>query len=329
MSRHSSRWVVALCLALGVARAAENQVLTIVIHGGAGVIAREQLGPDGGLAYREGLNAALDAGYRVLEAGGSSLDAVTAAVRVMEDNPLFNAGRGAVLNHEGEAELDASIMDGRDLRAGAIAGVKHVRNPIDLARRVMEHSPHVLLHGAGAEEFALQQGFTFVPNDYFRTPARKAQLERILRGQAQPKNELAALGTVGAVAVDRLGNVAAATSTGGMADKRWSRIGDSPIIGAGTYADNASCAVSATGHGEYFMRKVVAYDVCALMQYKGWSLERAAREVVQKKLKDFGGEGGIIAVDTKGNAAMEFNSPGMFRGVRDSRGRHETAIYDK
>ncbi|MEY4356759.1 MAG: hypothetical protein RL469_85 [Pseudomonadota bacterium] len=329
MSRRTPGWIVAVCLALGVAQAAETQVLTIVIHGGAGVIAREQLGPDGGAAYREGLNAALDAGYSVLESGGSSLDAVTAAVRVLEDNPLFNAGRGAVLNHEGEAELDASIMDGRDLRAGAIAGVKHVRNPIDLARRVMEHSPHVLLHGAGAEEFALQQGFTFVPNDYFRTPARKAQLERILRGQTQPKNELAALGTVGAVAVDQRGNVAAATSTGGMADKRWSRIGDSPIIGAGTYADNASCAVSATGHGEFFMRKVVAYDICALMQYKGWSLERAAREVVQKKLKDFGGEGGVIAVDAKGNAVMEFNSPGMFRGVRDSRGRRETAIYDK
>lgn len=329
MSRRTSGWFVAFCLALGVAQAAETQVLTIVIHGGAGVIAREQLGADGGAAYREGLNAALDAGYSVLEAGGSSLDAVTAAVRVLEDNPLFNAGRGAVLNHEGEAELDASIMDGRDLRAGAIAGVKHVRNPIDLARRVMEHSPHVLLHGAGAEEFALQQGFTLVPNDYFRTPARKAQLERILRGQTQPKNELAALGTVGAVAVDQHGNVAAATSTGGMADKRWSRIGDSPIIGAGTYADNASCAVSATGHGEFFMRKVVAYDVCALMQYKGWSLERAAREVIQKKLKEFGGEGGVIAVDAKGNAVMEFNSPGMFRGMRDSTGRRMTAIYER
>ena len=193
MSRRTPGWIVAVCLALGVAQAAETQVLTIVIHGGAGVIAREQLGPDGGAAYREGLNAALDAGYSVLEAGGSSLDAVTAAVRLLEDNPLFNAGRGAVLNHEGEAELDASIMDGRDLRAGAIAGVKHVRNPIDLARRVMEHSPHVLLHGAGAEEFALQQGYTLVPNDYFRTPARKAQLERILRGQTQPKNELVAL----------------------------------------------------------------------------------------------------------------------------------------
>jgi len=329
MLRRTSVWIASIWLTMSVVQAKETPVITIAIHGGAGVIAREQLGPDGGQAYRDGLAAALDAGYAVLENGGSSLDAVSAAVRLLEDNPLFNAGRGAVLNHEGEAELDASIMDGRDLRAGAIAGVKHVRNPIDLARRVMEHSPHVLLHGSGAEEFALQQGYTLVPNDYFRTPARKAQLERILRGQAQPKNELAALGTVGAVAVDRAGNVAAATSTGGMADKRWSRIGDSPIIGAGTYADNASCAVSATGHGEFFMRKVVAYDVCAMMQYKGWSLERAAREVVQTKLKEFGGEGGIIAVDAKGNAALEFNSPGMFRGVRDSKGRREIAIYDK
>lgn len=303
--------------------------LAIAIHGGAGVIAREQLGPDDGASYRAGLAEALDAGYAVLERGGSSLDAVTTAVRILEDNPLFNAGRGAVLTHEGQAELDASIMTGHDLKAGAVAGVKRIRHPIDLARRVMEDSPHVMLYGAGAEEFAGSRGFEFVPNEFFITPLRKQQLERVLQGRTQPRNELSGLGTVGAVAVDSAGNLAAATSTGGMTNKRWGRIGDAPIIGAGTYANNASCAVSATGHGEYFIRSVVAYDVCALMEYKGYSLDRAATEVVKRKLVERGGEGGIIAVDRAGNVALEFNSPGMFRGMRDSAGRREIAIYEK
>lgn len=303
--------------------------LAIAIHGGAGVIAREQLGPDDGASYRAGLAEALDAGYAVLERGGSSLDAVTTAVRILEDNPLFNAGRGAVLTHEGQAELDASIMTGHDLKAGAVAGVKRIRHPIDLARKVMEDSPHVMLYGAGAEEFAGSRGFEFVPNEFFITPLRKQQLERVLQGRTQPRNELSGLGTVGAVAVDSAGNLAAATSTGGMTNKRWGRIGDAPIIGAGTYANNASCAVSATGHGEYFIRSVVAYDVCALMEYKGYSLDRAATEVVKRKLVERGGEGGIIAVDRAGNVALEFNSPGMFRGMRDSAGRREIAIYEK
>lgn len=303
--------------------------LAIAIHGGAGVIAREQLGPDDGASYRAGLAEALDAGYAVLERGGSSLDAVTTAVRILEDNPLFNAGRGAVLTHEGQAELDASIMTGHDLKAGAVAGVKRIRHPIDLARKVMEDSPHVMLYGAGAEEFAGSRGFEFIPNEFFITPLRKQQLERVLQGRTQPRNELSGLGTVGAVAVDSAGNLAAATSTGGMTNKRWGRIGDAPIIGAGTYANNASCAVSATGHGEYFIRSVVAYDVCALMEYKGYSLDRAATEVVKRKLVERGGEGGIIAVDRAGNVALEFNSPGMFRGMRDSAGRREIAIYEK
>ncbi len=304
-------------------------MISIAIHGGAGVISRDQLGPDDGAAYRTGLAEALDAGYAVLEAGGSSLDAVTTAVRLLEDNPLFNAGKGAVLAHDGYAELDASIMNGRDLAAGAVTGLRHVKNPIDLARRVMEQSPHVFLSGTGAEEFALTQGLTLVPNEYFITPTRKRQLQRVLQGQTQPKNELSGLGTVGAVAVDQNGNVAAATSTGGMTNKRWGRIGDAPVIGAGTYANNASCAVSSTGHGEYFIRSVVAYDICALVEYRGWSLERAAKTVVHEKLVQRGGEGGVIAVDPKGKVVMEFNSPGMFRGMRDSSGQRQIAIYEK
>lgn len=306
-----------------------SKMISIAIHGGAGVISRDQLGPDDGAAYRAGLAEALDAGYAVLEAGGSSLDAVTTAVRLLEDNPLFNAGKGAVLAHDGYAELDASIMDGRNLSAGAVTGLRHVKNPIDLARRVMEQSPHVFLSGSGAEEFALTQGITLVPNEYFVTPTRKRQLQRVLQGQTQPKNELSGLGTVGAVAVDKSGNVAAATSTGGMTNKRWGRIGDAPVIGAGTYANNASCAVSSTGHGEYFIRSVVAYDICALVEYRGWSLERAAKSVVHEKLVQRGGEGGVIAVDPKGNVVMEFNSPGMFRGMRDSSGQRQIAIYEK
>ncbi len=302
--------------------------LAIAIHGGAGVIAREQLGADGGAAYRQGLEAALDAGYAVLEAGGSSLDAVTTAVRLLEDNPLFNAGRGAVLAHDGRAYLDASIMSGKDLSAGAVTGVTTVRHPIDLARRVMEDSPHVMLSGEGAEEFAGLKGLERVPNDWFITPTRRQQLDRVLQGRSAPRNELQGLGTVGAVAVDARGDVAAATSTGGMTNKRWGRIGDAPIIGAGTYANNASCAVSATGHGEYFIRSVVAYDICALVEYRGWSLERAAKEVMQGKLVQRGGEGGIIAVDPQGNLVLEFNSPGMFRGLRDSSGRRMVGIYE-
>jgi beta-aspartyl-peptidase (threonine type) len=325
--------IVTLPMAATAAPSAAEQPATprrlaIAIHGGAGVIAREQLGADGGAAYRQGLEAALDAGYAVLEAGGSSLDAVTTAVRLLEDNPLFNAGRGAVLAHDGRAYLDASIMSGKDLSAGAVTGVTTVRHPIDLARRVMQDSPHVMLSGEGAEEFAGLKGLERVPNDWFITPTRRQQLDRVLQGRSAPRNELQGLGTVGAVAVDARGDVAAATSTGGMTNKRWGRIGDAPIIGAGTYANNASCAVSATGHGEYFIRSVVAHDICALVEYKGWSLERAAKEVVQGKLVQRGGEGGIIAVDPQGNLVLEFNSPGMFRGLRDSSGRRKVGIYE-
>ncbi len=299
----------------------------IAIHGGAGTLPRAEMTPDQEATYRAGLAAALDAGYAVLEDGGTSLDAVTVAVRILEDDPLFNAGRGAVLTHEGTVELDASIMDGRTLAAGAIAGVAHIRNPIELARAVMEHSPHVMLIGTGAEEFAHTRNIAFVANDYFKTETRKAQLRRVLVGDTRPANELSALGTVGAVARDQAGNLAAATSTGGMTGKRYGRVGDSPIIGAGTYADNGSCAISATGHGEYFIRTAVAHDICARVAYGGATLQEAVDAVVMQRLAKLGGEGGIIAVDASGQVVMSFNSEGMFRGARSSGGKREIAIY--
>jgi len=307
--------------------AGEAPMISIAIHGGAGVITRGSMTRDEEEAYRRDLGRALDAGYERLASGGSGLDAVTAAVRILEDSPLFNAGRGAVFSHEGINELDASIMDGRTLEAGAVAGVTHIRNPIDLARMVMERSQHVLLAGEGAEEFALEQGMDLVPQNYFFTERRWQQLEKARTGDRYSAAEIGYYGTVGAVALDRHGNLAAATSTGGMTNKRWGRVGDSPIIGAGTYADNESCAVSATGSGEFFIRAVAAHEISSLMKYRGLALEEAAREVVQGKLKRIGGDGGIIAVDREGNIALEFNTEGMFRGARDSKGRREIGIY--
>lgn len=318
--------------AFTTAPAADSGTVAIVIHGGAGVINRSEMTAEREAAYRAGLEQARDAGYAVLEAGGSSLDAVTSAVRILEDNPLFNAGKGAVLNRTGVAELDSSIMDGRTLRAGAVAGVQHVKNPIDLARAVMEKSPHVMLAGAGAEEFALEQGLTMVPNSYFRTEARVKQLERAQQEERQknlPPTRTSSTGTVGAVALDRNGNLAAATSTGGMTNKRPGRIGDSPLIGAGTYANNASCAVSATGDGEFFIRSVVAHDICALVQYKRVTLEAAAREVIHEKVGGLQATGGVIALNREGHIVMDFNSVGMFRAARDSTGRREVALYGK
>jgi L-asparaginase / beta-aspartyl-peptidase len=294
----------------------------LVIHGGAGAMPRADMTAARERAYRAGLEAALDAGYTILERGGTSLDAAVTVVRILEDDPQFNAGRGAVLNHLGLAELDASLMDGRTLAAGAVAGVAHVKNPILLARLVMEKSPHVMLIGDGAEDFALENGMQLVPNVYFHTEHRRLQLEREKQKQSQKQST----GTVGAVALDRDGNLAAATSTGGMENKRFGRVGDSPIIGAGTYADNAACAVSGTGHGEYFIRAAVAHDVCARAAYGGVSLTDAAREVIHKKLKAMGGTGGVIALDPRGTVVMEFNTEGMFRGVRTA-DRRETAIY--
>jgi L-asparaginase / beta-aspartyl-peptidase len=300
----------------------------IAIHGGAGTVPRATLAGELEQRYRAGLAAALDAGFALLERGGSSLDAVATAVRLLEDDPQFNAGHGAALTRDGAAELDAAIMDGRNLRAGAVASVRHVKNPIELARRVMEKSRHVLLVGSGAEEFALEEQFTLVPNHYFRTAERVEQLELEQRGQrVSDLVPPAAHGTVGAVACDTHGNLAAATSTGGMTNKRPGRVGDSPIIGAGTYAKNGVCAVSATGHGEYFIRAVAAYHVCAAVEYRGLNLAQAVNETLHGVLRALGGDGGLIAVDRDGQLVMQFSTEGMFRGARDARGRREIAIY--
>jgi beta-aspartyl-peptidase (threonine type) len=300
-------------------------MFAIAVHGGAGTLARDT-SAEHERAYHDGLAAALDAGYDVLERNGSGVDAAIAAVVVLEDNPLFNAGHGAVLDRDGAATLDASVMDGRTLGAGAVSGLKHVRNPIELARLVMDESPHVMLVGEGAEEFARMQRVEMVSNEYFRTPVRQAQLQRLLRGAAEKENDLVAFGTVGAVALDGRGNLAAATSTGGMTGKRWGRVGDSPVIGAGTYANNSSCAVSATGHGEFFIRTVVAHDISAQMQYAKLPLAESVMNTLAR-MKGLGGNGGVIAIDAHGSIVMEFNSEGMFRGLRTSSGRRETAIY--
>jgi beta-aspartyl-peptidase (threonine type) len=267
----------------------------------------------------------VQAGFAVLDTGGSSLDAVIAAVQTLEDDPLFNAGRGAALAANGLHELEASIMDGRNRSAGAVTGVRHARNPIVLARLVMERSPHVMLSGAGAEEFALQQGLEPVPNSHFATERRRRELELLLQGQKQPDRE-ALMGTVGAVALDAHGNLAAATSTGGMTGKKWGRIGDSPIIGAGTYAANDCCAVSATGHGEFFIRAAVAHEIASLMRYRELDVVQAADEVVKQQLVRMGGSGGVIAVGRDGRIAMPFNSEGMLRAAMDSRGLDVTGL---
>jgi beta-aspartyl-peptidase (threonine type) len=298
---------------------------SIAVHGGAGTLSPADLTPDNDRAFRAGLERALRAGHAVLVDGGMSLDAVVAAVRVLEDDPLFNAGRGAVLAANGQHELDASVMDGRELRAGAVTGVRHVRSPIELARLVMERSPHVMLAGAGAEEFALEQGLAPVPNAHFATERRRRELDRLLHGEIEAGRE-SLMGTVGAVARDVHGNLAAATSTGGMTGKKWGRVGDSPIIGAGTYAANDCCAVSATGHGEFFIRAAVAHEIASLMRYRGLDVEAAAEEVVMGQLVRLGGSGGVIAVGRDGRVTMPFNSEGMLRGAMDSSGRLVTAL---
>jgi L-asparaginase / beta-aspartyl-peptidase len=300
----------------------------IAIHGGAGTVPRATLSAEREQRYRSGLAAALDAGFALLERSGSSLDAVATAVRILEDDALFNAGHGAALTRDGAAELDAAIMDGRNMRAGAVASVRHVKNPIELARRVMEKSRHVLLVGPGAEEFALEEKLALVPNHYFRTAERIEQLQFEQRGErVSDLVPPAASGTVGAVARDAQGNLAAATSTGGMTNKRPGRVGDSPIIGAGTYAKNGVCAVSATGHGEYFIRAVAAHHLCAAVEYRGLTLQQAAHELLHGILAGLGGDGGLIAVDGAGQLVLEFSTEGMFRGARDSGGRREIAIY--
>ena len=318
--------------AVGAAPREKKSRTCLVIHGGAGTILRRDLTAEAEKAFRQKLGEALRAGHAVLNGGGSSLDAVEAAIRVMEDSPLFNAGRGAVFNSKGEHELDASIMEGRTLMAGAVAGVRGIRNPITAARAVMEKSPHVMLVADGAEEFARAQGIDFEPPEYFHDDKRWKQLERARAKDEQaldhtPGDADEKFGTVGAVALDRDGNLAAGTSTGGMTNKKFGRVGDSPIIGAGTFADNASCAVSCTGHGEYFIRAGAARDIAALMAYKDWSVEKAASEVIHNRVGKLGGTGGAIALDAEGNFAMAFNTPGMYRGVVQSNGEVETLIF--
>lgn len=320
----------------------QNGKIAIAIHGGAGTIKREDMSPERESEYRAKLEEALKAGHQVLESGGSSLDAVVAAIQIMEESPLFNAGKGAVFTNEGKNELDAAIMDGKTRNAGTVAGISTVKSPVAAARAVMENSPHVMMIGKGAEQFAEEQGLEIVAPSYFYTDQRYEQLQRIKdtekqqldhdgdrrQGILDEKFPDRKFGTVGAVALDQAGNLAAATSTGGMTNKRYGRVGDVPIIGAGTYADNATCAVSATGHGEYFIRSVVAYDIAALMKYKGSSLQEAGEEVVKDKLVKMGGGGGVISIDAQGNIAMPFNTAGMYRASIDTEGKMYIGIYE-
>jgi len=300
---------------------------SLVLHGGAGTIKQENMAPGQEDRIRSAFQQALEAGQQVLSEGGSAMDAVETSIRILEDSPEFNAGKGAVFTAAGTNELDASIMDGKSLNAGAVTGVQMIANPISLARRVMNDSPHVMLAGRGAEAFALEQGIDTVTTDYFWTQHRWKQLEakrHAISGDRTEKH-----GTVGAVALDHDGNLAAGTSTGGMTNKRFGRIGDSPIVGAGTYANNKTCAISATGHGEYFMRLMIAHDISAGIEYGNQSLKASARQVIQGKLTDIGGMGGIIGLDKSGHRVMEFNTMGMYRAWTDSNGDTGILFYDR
>lgn len=318
----------------------QNPRLAFVIHGGAGVITRGSLTPEKEKEIRAKLEEVVLAGYKALQSGKSSLDAVEIAIRMMEDSPLFNAGKGAVFNHDGKVELDSSIMNGKTLAAGAVAGLHHVKNPITLARAVMERSPHVMMVGDGAEAFAKEQKIDLVDEKYFFTQERWDQLQKILKeekdksekkpGQVSantaelPYNKF---GTVGAVALDKNGDLAAGTSTGGMTNKKYGRVGDSPIIGAGTYANNNSCAVSGTGWGEFFIRLTVARDIASLMEYQALPVQAAADRVIKQKLQSAGGDGGVIALDKFGNIGISFNSEGMYRAYIDKDGKPVVLIY--
>ena len=326
---HLAIWLGGFVLAGTSAAQQKNNPMKfgMVIHGGAGTIERSEMTPENEAAHRAGLEQSLKAGYAVLERGGSSLDAVEAAIRVLEDNPLFNAGKGAVFTHEGTNELDASIMDGKTLNAGAVADLQHIRNPISLARMVMEKSPHVMLVGDGAETFARKMGMPFVDQKYFYTNERWQSLQKEkAKTSPAPMSDKDRHGTVGAVALDKAGNLAAGTSTGGTTNKQSGRVGDSPIIGAGTYADNRTCAVSCTGDGEYFIRSVVAHDISAMMEYKGMPVQAAAQAALDKAGR-LGGTGGLIAIDKQGNFAMPFNTSGMYRGRVGEDGKVSVEIY--
>jgi len=325
---------------------ANDTPIAIAIHGGAGTIERKDFTPEYEKAYRAKLKEAVEKGYAILADGGDSLAAVTAAINILENSPFFNAGKGAVFTHDETHEMDASIMFGKNRQAGAVAGVKHIENPINLARLVMDKSVHVMLSGAGAEQFAQTQGIELVDNKLFNTKGRYKSLQRVkakmLKSEQENnttkgnENYQAAhraleveykVGTVGAVALDKQGNISAGTSTGGMTNKRFGRIGDSPVIGAGTFADNNSCAVSATGHGEYFIRYNVAADICARVQYQGKTIVQAGNEVIHDVLMPVGGTGGVIIIDTKGNMSLPFNTKGMYRATKSNTTPTYTGIF--
>lgn len=297
----------------------------IVIHGGAGVMSKSKMTPERQAQYTSKLREALDLGDKMLKNGANATDVVVSVIEVMENSPLFNAGKGAVFTSEGKNELDASIMEGKTLNAGAVAGVRDIKNPIKAAREVMENSVHVMLSGKGASEFARQQDLEMVKNKYFFTQSRYESLKQLQKRERE-RTKKDNMGTVGCAVLDTHGNLCAGTSTGGMTNKKFGRIGDSPIIGAGTYANNKTCAISCTGHGEYYIRLGFARDISALMEYKNLSVDEACREEI-KKLSELQGDGGVIAVDAKGNIAMEFNTNGMFRGFAKSTGEKEIAIF--
>ena len=330
--------LLVLLFVVGCTAVKDNREPTfgIVIHGGAGTILKENMSAEMEQAYREKLAEAVATGHAILKAGGTSQDAVEQTIHVMENSPLFNSGKGAVLTADESIALDASFMDGKTLDAGAIAGVKHIKNPISAAIKVMNNSPHVMLAGAGADQFAVEQGLDTVPESYFITERRLDALKRVQEKEANQNLSFNAveeqyfknqrIGTVGCVALDLQGNLAAGTSTGGMTNKKWDRIGDAPIIGAGTYANNASCGVSATGWGEFFIRSVVAHDIAALVEYKNLSIQEASKIVLQK-VEDLGGDGGVVVLDSRGNVAMEFNTPGMYRAHMNASGELNVKIY--
>ena len=340
-------FILALILVAGldgftqVQKGAKKDNYLLVIHGGAGTILRSQMTAEAEKAYTEALTKALETGHAILKRGGSAVDAVEATVRVMEDDPLFNAGKGAVFTNEGKNELDAAIMDGKTRAAGAVAGLTTVKNPVSAARAVMEKSSHVMMIGAGAEKFAASAGLEIVDPSYFHTESRRRNLEAAkkqdsLKATISDSGRKSTLnlstrdykyGTVGAVALDRAGNLAAATSTGGMTNKKYGRVGDVPVIGAGTYAYNKTCAISCTGYGEYFIRLVMAKSVSDLMEYGKMSLKAATNEMIMKQLPQLGGDGGLIAVDRNGNFALTFNTSGMYRGVMRADGKPEVSIF--
>lgn len=297
----------------------------MVIHGGAGVMSEEKMSREARTEYEAKLNEALELGDKMLNEGATATDVVVKVINMLEDSPLFNAGKGAVFTHDGKVELDASIMDGKTLNAGAVAGVRDIKNPICAAREVMLNSEHVFLSGKGASEFAEKQGLEIVPNKYFHTKARKESLEQLLKKE-RAKSNSDNTGTVGCVVLDSHGNLCAGTSTGGMTNKKYGRIGDTPVIGAGTYANNKTCAVSCTGHGEYYIRLGFARDISALMEYKNLTVQDACKTEIAK-LTELNGTGGVIAIDQLGNIAMEFNTSGMFRGFIKSTGEQEVAIF--